>query len=131
MFVEELPIFFPFWTLLEPFLALSGGLPETAWGRLGGGSVPFSVRFGSKTDPKNGLRTSWGRLGGVLGRLGASGERLEGVLGCLGSVLAASWGRLGASWESLGDVLGRLGGVLGHLVLDFRPNRLLNSGLPS
>ena len=45
------------------------------------------------------LDASWRRIGGVLGRLGAS----WGVLGRLGSVLGASWGRLGgvleASWR--------------------------------
>ena len=39
-------------------------------------------------------------------------SRLEGVLGCLGRVLEASWGVLGASWSVLGSsgsVLERLG----------------------
>ena len=48
------------------------------------------------------LKASWGRLWGVLGRLGAPWVLLGGAFGSF-------WRRLEASW---GD-LGRLGGVLG------------------
>ena len=70
-----------------------------------GFSAPGGVQDGSLFGSRFGvvLEASWRRLGGVLGRLGASWGRLESVLG-------ASWGRLGSvlgvSWERLGNVLG-------------------------
>ena len=58
------------------------------------------------------LGASCGVLGGSLCLL----EPLGGILGHLGSLLAASWILLGVSWRplwALGELLGSLGGVLG------------------
>ena len=51
------------------------------------------------------LDASWRRIGGVLGRLGASWGRL-------GRVLEASWGRLGGISDVLEAPRRRLAGVL-------------------
>ena len=65
------------------------------------------------------LEASWGRLGGVLGRLVVSWERLRSswkhlgknlelswvVLGRLGSVVEASWRHLGLSYRHIGSVI--------------------------
>ena len=69
------------------------------------------------------LEASWGRLGGVLGVLGAiwaSWRCLGGVLGAsrrhlgdLGGILEASWGRLGGVLEATWAFWRRLGSVLG------------------
>ena len=75
-------------------------------GRLGG-------VLGASWEP---LGTSWGLLGGVLGRLGRQnrlGALLEPFWSRPGSVLEASWGRLGASWKRLGGVLWASWGFLG------------------
>ena len=50
------------------------------------------------------LRRSWGRLGGVLGALGATREASWALLEPFGK-------RLGRSWSRLGGVLGALGSV--------------------
>ena len=51
------------------------------------------------------LGASWRRIGGVLGRLGAT-------WGLLGRVLEASWGRLGGIFDILEASWKRLGGAL-------------------
>ena len=49
----------------------------------------------------------WSRLWGLLGHLGSSLGRFEGLLGCNLALLGASWGRtgdvLGPSWAYLGQ----------------------------
>ena len=74
--------------------------------------VPTCFGFGSPNPPKS-------RLGGVLGRLGAS----WGVLERLGGVLGASWSAL----ERLRAVLERLGGVLGASWDQLRRSELLRT----
>ena len=55
-----------------------------------------------------GLGSSWGCLRAVL-------ERLEAILGHLGTGFEASWDRLGASWDHLGASSGRLEASWEHL----------------
>ena len=54
------------------------------------------------------LGASKERLGGMLGRFGA-------VFGRLGWILAPSWGHLGVSWRVLGRGWRHLGGGLGQI----------------
>ena len=70
------------------------------------------IKNRSKIARNRGLEASWRRLGGVLGRLEASGRRLGVVLEAswsrLGDVLerlGLSWGVMWASWERLGGIL--------------------------
>ena len=75
-----------------------------------------SIKNLSKIHQKSISEASWGLLGclgGVLERPEASWGRLGGVLGRLGGVLAASWSVLGASLRRPGASWGRLGGQHG------------------
>ena len=73
----------------------------------------LSTKFGlSRTTRKAVLRTSWGRLGNVLGSWGR-------LWGCFGCVLGGTWALLGGLQCVLGvscSVLGPLGACLGRVL---------------
>ena len=87
-------------------------MPSYCFG-LGGSFDSKIVQNLNKTLPKievwRRLEASWGRLGGVLGQLGASWEHLRGA----GADFVSSWRGLGGVLGCLGTPWGRLGGVLG------------------
>ncbi len=115
-----------FWKLPGRFCQALGALLGTFWRLFG----PFERPLGGSRVLLEALGGSWGRLGGVLGALGAvldaswellgpSWRRPGGFLGAIEAILEASWELLGLAWRRLTGYVshfGRLWRALGSVL---------------